>query len=171
MRRLLAIAAAAIVLAACGEDDDDATGGTTATVPSVSETPPSSSTPQESTPSIEPPTTPPSTPPTSAKPLPRVSRRLVPIPSGTPIDSTMPLVEDAVADLARRLDVEPSDVTIVEALAVTWPDGSMGCPEPGMAYTQVLVDGTFVLLEAGGRQYRYHGGSPLFLCEQGKPAN
>ena len=34
-----------------------------------------------------------------------------------------------------------------------------------MMYTQVLVDGTLVVLEAGGRQYEYHGGDPLFLCE------
>ncbi len=80
----------------------------------------------------------------------------------------MPLVTDAVDDLAGRLDISPDAVTVVEALAVTWPDGSLGCPEPGMMYTQVLVDGTFVLLEADGQRYEYHGGNPLFLCEQPK---
>ncbi len=34
-----------------------------------------------------------------------------------------------------------------------------------MMYTQVLVDGTLVVLEAGGRRYEYHGGDPLVLCE------
>jgi hypothetical protein len=80
----------------------------------------------------------------------------------------MPLVTAAVEDLAGRLGIEPDAVTVVEALAVTWPDGSLGCPQPGMMYTQVLVDGAFVLLEAGGKQYPYHGGDPLFLCEQAK---
>ena len=37
-----------------------------------------------------------------------------------------------------------------------------------MMYTQVLVDGTLVVLEADGRRYEYHGGDPLFLCEQPK---
>ena len=34
-----------------------------------------------------------------------------------------------------------------------------------MMYPQALVDGTLVILEAGGRRYEYHGGDPLFLCE------
>jgi hypothetical protein len=80
----------------------------------------------------------------------------------------MPLVQAAVQDLAQRLVITPEEVTVVEALAVTWPDGSLGCPQPGMAYTQVQVDGVLVILEAGGRRYEYHGGDPLFLCEQGK---
>jgi hypothetical protein len=87
---------------------------------------------------------------------------------GTPIDPTLPLVVAATEDLAGRLGIEPDAVTVVDARAVTWPDSSLGCPEPGMLYTQVLVDGTFVVLEAEGRRYEYHGGDPLFLCEQPK---
>ena len=89
---------------------------------------------------------------------------------GTPIDPTLPLVVAAVDDLAGRLGIEPDEVTVVDARAVTWPDGSLGCPEPGMMYTQVLVDGTLVVLEAGGRRYEYHGGDPLFLCENPQAA-
>ena len=66
------------------------------------------------------------------------------------------------------LDVPTEDITVVKALAVTWPDRSLGCPEPGMAYIQVQVDGALVVLEAGGRRYEYHGGDPLALCEQAK---
>ncbi|MGH8952345.1 MAG: hypothetical protein ACRDX9_13045 [Acidimicrobiia bacterium] len=87
---------------------------------------------------------------------------------GNPIDPTLPLVQAAVQDLARRLGTSTENVTVVEALAVTWPDGSLGCPEPGMAYPQVQVDGALVVLEAGGRRYEYHGGDPLVLCEQAK---
>jgi hypothetical protein len=87
---------------------------------------------------------------------------------GTPIDATQPVVVAAVEDLAGRLGIEPDAVSVIDARAVTWPDGSLGCPEPGMMYTQVLVDGMLVVLEAGGRQYEYHGGDPLFLCEQPK---
>ena len=88
---------------------------------------------------------------------------------GTPIDPTLPLVTAAVDDLAGSLGIEPDAVTVVDARAVTWPDGSLGCPEPGMMYTQVLVDGTLVVLEAGGRRYEYHGGFPLVLCENPHP--
>ena len=88
--------------------------------------------------------------------------------TGNPIDPELPLVQAAVEDLAQRLDVPTEDITVVKALAVTWPDRSLGCPEPGMAYIQVQVDGALVVLEAGGRRYEYHGGDPLALCEQAK---
>ena len=38
-----------------------------------------------------------------------------------------------------------------------------------MNYLQVLVDGTLVVLKAGGQHYEYHGGDPLFLCENPRP--
>jgi hypothetical protein len=152
--------AAVVALAACG-GDDTGTGATSGTVPNVSDTTPDSSVP----PSSAPPSTPPSTPPVSMTPLPPASS----LP-GTPMDPTLPLVTDAVADLAQRLGISPDDVTVVAAREVTWPDGSLGCPEPGMMYTQVLVDGSLVVLEANGQRYEYHGGTPLVLCEHPQPA-
>jgi hypothetical protein len=169
MRRILMVVPAVTLvaaLAACGSsDDDDDTSGTAGdTVPTVTDsTPPTTG----SAPTSGPPTSTPSTPPSSTAPVPPVSIPGVSIPQGTPIEATMPLVVAAVDDLAAQLGVAPDEVTVVQALSVTWPDGSLGCPEPGMMYTQALVDGTFVLLEAGGEQYQYHGGDPLFRCEPG----
>jgi hypothetical protein len=37
---------------------------------------------------------------------------------------------------------------VVQAEAVTWPDGALGCPEPGIVYTQALVPGYWVVVEA-----------------------
>jgi hypothetical protein len=74
--------------------------------------------------------------------------------------------EAAVADLAATLGVPPSDVTVVSTEEVTWRDGSIGCPQKGMAYTQALVDGYLIILEVDGTQYRYHSsvtGAP-FPC-------
>jgi len=77
----------------------------------------------------------------------------------------------ATADLARRLDVDPADVEVVSAELVTWRDGSLGCPQPGMVYTQALVDGTRVVLEVAGRRYEYHSGGARgpFLCDHPEP--
>ncbi len=88
---------------------------------------------------------------------------------GFPIDPDMPLVRAAVDDLAARLNLDPAEVTVVDARAVTWGDSSMGCPEPGMNYLQRLVDGSLVVLKAAGKVYEYHGGDPLFLCENPRP--
>jgi hypothetical protein len=88
--------------------------------------------------------------------------------SSTPSpDRTGGPVEQAKADLANRLGVDPGQVTVVSSSEVTWPDGSLGCPQPGMVYTQALVDGSRIILEAGGKQYHYHSGGsrPPFLCE------
>ena len=76
------------------------------------------------------------------------------------------LVALATADLSSRTGAGSSEITVVRAEAVVWPDGSLGCPQPGMEYTQAQVDGSLIVLEAGGTKYSYHGGggTPPTLC-------
>jgi len=78
----------------------------------------------------------------------------------------LPIVAPAKADLAARLGVAPDELEIISAEEVTWPDGSLGCPEPGMSYTQALVDGSKVVLGHDDRVYVYHAGADgeAFLC-------
>ena len=49
---------------------------------------------------------------------------------------------------------------------VTWADGSLGCPEPGMMYTQALVRGYRIRVDAAGTPMTYHTGatSTFVLC-------
>jgi hypothetical protein len=77
------------------------------------------------------------------------------------------LIDQAKADLAERLSVPAAEIIVLEAVMVVWPDGSLGCPQPGMEYIQVTVDGVRIILQVEGQTYRYHmGGSRgLFLCE------
>lgn len=81
------------------------------------------------------------------------------------------LVDQAVSDLAARLNIDKETITIVTFESVIWPDGSLGCPRPGLAYKQVLVEGARIRLEAQGRRYAYHCGPrrPPFLCENPSP--
>ena len=76
------------------------------------------------------------------------------------------LVAAAVADLAERLSVPIGAIVVVSAESVVWPDGSLGCPIPGMRYTQVQVDGTKIVLSVNGSIYNYHSGATRdpFLC-------
>ena len=74
----------------------------------------------------------------------------------------------AVVDLADRLGVPASAVTVVSAEVVTWPDAGLGCRRPGMRYRQVPVDGSRIVLEHAGRRYDYHAGGSAgvpFWCE------
>lgn len=95
-------------------------------------------------------------------------------PPGTegPIEGGLqPLVQKAIDDLASRLAMSPDDIVVMEAVSVVWPDGSLGCPQPGMEYTQVQVDGFHILLGANGNTHSYHGGGTNldpFLCENPK---
>jgi hypothetical protein len=79
-----------------------------------------------------------------------------------------PLLRVAIDDLARRLNIAPADIQVLETRAVVWPDRSAGCPRPGMLYPQVQTDGALIRLQAQGREFAYHsgGGRPPFLCEK-----
>jgi len=93
----------------------------------------------------------------------------VPIPP--PLDPALQkIVAQAQEDLTGRLHVDNSQVELVEVQSVIWPDGSLGCPQPGMGYIQVQVDGLLIRLRAGDRIYEYHSGGARapFLCEQGQ---
>lgn len=81
-------------------------------------------------------------------------------------------VDQAKADLAARLGVPVGQVTVVSSAEVTWPDSSLGCPEPGMNYAQVLTNGTRIVLGVDGKEYHYHSGDrrPPFLCENPQQA-
>jgi hypothetical protein len=89
-----------------------------------------------------------------------------PLPPDDP--SLQRLVDLATADLAERLGIAASTISVTSAEAVVWPDAGLGCPQPGMAYIQVPVDGALVVLSAGGGEYSYHSGGRVtepFLCE------
>lgn len=66
------------------------------------------------------------------------------------------LVDLAKGDLARRLGVGVEEVTLVSAEAVEWPDASLGTPQPGMVYAQVITPGYKIILSARGQEYAYH---------------
>jgi hypothetical protein len=78
------------------------------------------------------------------------------------------LIGAAVADLAARLAVDAADIGLVLHEDVTWRDGALGCPQPGVSYTQALVDGYRIVLSVDETEYHYHGrsGDIPFLCEE-----
>jgi hypothetical protein len=70
-------------------------------------------------------------------------------------------------DLAQRAGVVPEGIQLLSVEAVQWPDASLGCPQPGMMYAQVVTPGYRLVLEAEGKQYNYHTDQGRFavLCE------
>lgn len=81
------------------------------------------------------------------------------------------LIETARADLSERLVVPINTIVIVEMASVVWPDGSLGCPEEGMQYAQVLTPGYLIRLQSEDRIFEYHAskGSTVIYCENPSP--
>lgn len=76
----------------------------------------------------------------------------------------------ALDDAARRTGLDRAYLFVISAEAVTWPDGSLGCPEPGRLYTQALVSGYRVIIRAGTARLDYHAGlrGEPSLCPDGR---
>jgi hypothetical protein len=85
--------------------------------------------------------------------------------------------EEAALRLARQVLSEElslrADELQEEGVAeATWPDASLGCPQPGHMYAQVLTRGFRVVLKAGEVRYdvRVAGGRALVCRRLSKPA-
>ena len=95
----------------------------------------------------------------------RVPTSTVTPPTGEVPDEVM---ESIFSQLRQHLDVASLDgIEVTRAEALTWPDGSLGCPEPGEFYTQALVEGFHVELILDGQTFDYRVGGPenIKLCE------
>src|SRR5262249_37292069 len=70
-------------------------------------------------------------------------------------DTGPPPVDAARTDLANQLGVDSTAIALVSSDPVVWSDGSLGCPEPGRAYQQVVTAGYRIVLSVGGVSYEY----------------
>ena len=71
--------------------------------------------------------------------------------------------------VAEFLSLPITDVILVSLEAQDFNDSSLGCPEPGMAYQQVITPGYRASVEADGRRFdvRIAGGHGR-ICRNGK---
>lgn len=144
IRYVLALSLLLVAVTACRRDAEP--------VPDV-ETPPPSSQPTVGESPLSPPATPSPVQPEqghSPLPLPETS------PLATPDDPVVRVVDVAREYLAGQLDVPIQEVQPVLAEAVEWSDASLGCPESGKAYAQVITPGYRIVLSVGDREYELH---------------
>jgi len=80
------------------------------------------------------------------------------------------ILEAILKEVAALARVGPEQVAIARAESVVWSDGSLGCPEPGMMYTQALVNGYWVVIDAAGQRYDFRVDSRgnFRLCPPGQ---
>lgn len=143
---------AVLLIGACGEPEEAAVTATS--VEATTSTDPSATTEPTATTSTGPTTAQPTTETTGMDPTPPTD------------DDLARTAQMSVDDLASRLSVDADTISVVEERAVTWPDGSLGCPQLEGPHPEGEVDGYQVILEHESRIYIYHsaaGGDP-FLC-------
>jgi ABC-type glycerol-3-phosphate transport system substrate-binding protein len=156
-RVAIAVVIVALVAASCG-GADETTESTSATGSPVTESTTASSTPPD-----------------------REDRDFSSLPERVPADDDgvsvtgevpQELLTPVVADAASRAGVEASAVAVITAQEMMWPDGSLGCAEPGGIYTQAIVPGYWVIVEAGGIAYDYRldDAGSFTLCTSPLPA-
>jgi hypothetical protein len=72
------------------------------------------------------------------------------------------------ADLAKQVGADVAEsARVTAAESVMWPNGALGCPQPGRMYTQAIVPGYQVVFDAGGRTFAYHASQKggFVLCK------
>ena len=74
-----------------------------------------------------------------------------------------PVLIDAAGRLGR------SDLEVTRAEFVEWPDGSLGCPKPGVVYTMAITPGYWIEIRANDvtLDYRMNAAGLFSLCESG----
>lgn len=97
---------------------------------------------------------------------PEATAAVQPLPTYGPAS---PAVEAAIAQAASQSGAAASAVEVSRVEPVDWPDASLGCPQPGGLYAQVITPGWLVVVQAAGTTYEFHAdasGQNVVLCQQ-----
>jgi hypothetical protein len=77
-------------------------------------------------------------------------------------------VDAVMTEASTHLGVSRDQVHVDQVQAQQWPDSSLGCPQPGQLYSQIVTPGFLVMISAGGKQLEYHTDdrSRVMLCRE-----
>ena len=89
-----------------------------------------------------------------------------PVGGDAPIQS---IVSAVLADAMERTGLDLEALELLSTEAVMWPDGSLGCPRPGVEHTQAPVPGYRIRIRAGEQTLGYHASRKGYwvLCPSG----
>src|SRR5438552_6419220 len=99
-----------------------------------------------------PPPTPAATPAQPAVVAPVVS----PVPGANVGPDEQQAVAAALRDAVTHLGVAASDLSVQQVEAREWGDSSLGCPQPGNLYSQIVTPGFLIVINSRGKQLEYH---------------
>jgi hypothetical protein len=78
------------------------------------------------------------------------------------------VVDAAKTDAASHLGVSRDTLQVEQVQQREWPDSSLGCPQPGQLYSQVVTPGYLVVINAAGKRLEYHTDdrARVMLCRE-----
>lgn len=77
-------------------------------------------------------------------------------------------VAATIVHLTNQTGLSADQISVVSIEPTDWSDASLGCPQEGMMYAQVITPGYLIVLDAQGQQYEYHADQAgnVVLCNQ-----
>lgn len=94
-----------------------------------------------------------------------------PAPTVSPLATygpAAPAVEAAMQQASQATGASPESILVSQVQPMDWPDTSLGCPQPGNVYAQVITPGWLIVIDAGGQTLEFHAdqnGETVVLCE------
>lgn len=80
-----------------------------------------------------------------------------PTPSPVPVPpEASQAVDAALQDAAAHLSVSRDQLKVSQVASQQWNDASLGCPQPGQLYSQIVTPGFVVMITSGSHQLEYH---------------
>lgn len=91
-----------------------------------------------------------------------------PVASISPEPAAQPAVDKAMEEAVKHTSLAPADIKVVQVEAREWPDSALGCPQPGLMYSQIVTPGYLVVVQAGTRVLEYHSDTRgrVVLCQE-----
>jgi len=83
--------------------------------------------------------------------------------------SAQPAIDTALQDAATHLGVGLDQLHVDQVEEREWPDSSLGCPRPGLMYSQIVTPGFLIVISStGGRRLEYHtdARARVVLCRE-----
>lgn len=65
-------------------------------------------------------------------------------------------IDAALREAASRLGVALTQLQVETVEQREWGDSSLGCPQPGFFYAQVITPGYLIVVAGGGKRLEYH---------------
>jgi len=77
-------------------------------------------------------------------------------------------VDAAVQAAAAHLGISRDELSVDRVDDQQWPDSSLGCPQPGQLYSQIVTPGFLIVVSDGNKQLEYHtdGRAHVMLCKE-----